>query len=121
MTPEDLAHQLASLISGEIAESDHEQLQSLLKSDPAARAALRERMDLEAGLRTWAAENVPSASGRDPEQSTLRFGRSPRFVLAGSVLGAIAAGLLIVVGVVLDTMRQLEAQMMMRNYEGFIS
>ena len=32
-----------------------------------------------------------------------------------------AAGLLIVVGVVIDTMRQLEAQMMMRNYEGFIS
>lgn len=32
-----------------------------------------------------------------------------------------AAGLLIVVGVVLDTMRQLEAQMAMRNYEGFIS
>ena len=32
-----------------------------------------------------------------------------------------AAGLLIVVGVVVDTMRQIEAQMMMRNYEGFIS
>ena len=32
-----------------------------------------------------------------------------------------AAGLLIIVGVVLDTMRQVEAQMMMRNYEGFIS
>jgi preprotein translocase subunit SecY len=32
-----------------------------------------------------------------------------------------AAGLLIVVSVVLDTMRQIEAQMMMRNYEGFIS
>ena len=31
-----------------------------------------------------------------------------------------SAGLLIVVGVVLDTMRQLEAQLMMRNYEGFI-
>jgi preprotein translocase subunit SecY len=31
-----------------------------------------------------------------------------------------ATGLLIVVGVVIDTMRQLEAQMMMRNYEGFI-
>jgi preprotein translocase subunit SecY len=30
------------------------------------------------------------------------------------------AGLLIVVGVVLDTMRQLEAQFLMRNYEGFI-
>jgi len=31
-----------------------------------------------------------------------------------------SAGLIIVVGVVLDTMRQLEAQLMMRNYEGFI-
>jgi len=29
-------------------------------------------------------------------------------------------GLLIVVGVVLDTMKQLEAQLMMRNYSGFI-
>jgi preprotein translocase subunit SecY len=27
---------------------------------------------------------------------------------------------LIVVGVALDTMRQMEAQMMMRNYEGFL-
>ena len=32
-----------------------------------------------------------------------------------------STGLLIVVGVVLDTMRQLDAQLMMRNYEGFIS
>ncbi len=31
-----------------------------------------------------------------------------------------SAGLLIVVGVVLDTMRQLEAQLLMRQYEGFI-
>ena len=31
-----------------------------------------------------------------------------------------STGLLIIVGVVLDTMRQLEAQLMMRNYEGFI-
>jgi len=29
-------------------------------------------------------------------------------------------GLLIVVGVVLDTMKQLEAQLVMRRYEGFI-
>jgi preprotein translocase subunit SecY len=27
---------------------------------------------------------------------------------------------LIVVGVALDTMRQMESQMMMRNYEGFL-
>jgi preprotein translocase subunit SecY len=31
-----------------------------------------------------------------------------------------ATGLLIVVGVVIDTMKQLEAQLLMRNYEGFI-
>ncbi len=31
-----------------------------------------------------------------------------------------SAGLLIVVGVVLDTMRQMEAQLLMRHYEGFI-
>ncbi len=31
-----------------------------------------------------------------------------------------SAGLIIVVGVVVDTMRQLEAQLVMRNYEGFI-
>jgi preprotein translocase subunit SecY len=32
-----------------------------------------------------------------------------------------STSLLIVVGVAIDTMRQLEAQLMMRNYEGFIS
>jgi preprotein translocase subunit SecY len=31
-----------------------------------------------------------------------------------------SAGVLIVVGVVVDTMRQLEAQLLMRHYEGFI-
>jgi preprotein translocase subunit SecY len=31
-----------------------------------------------------------------------------------------SAGILIVVGVVLDTMRQIEAQLLMRHYEGFI-
>jgi preprotein translocase subunit SecY len=31
-----------------------------------------------------------------------------------------STGILIVVGVILDTMKQLEAQLMMRHYEGFI-
>jgi len=31
-----------------------------------------------------------------------------------------STGLLIVVGTVLDTMKQLEAQLLMRHYEGFI-
>jgi preprotein translocase subunit SecY len=38
----------------------------------------------------------------------------------GSTLTLSSTGLLIVVGVVLDTMKQLEAQLLMRNYEGFI-
>ena len=37
---------------------------------------------------------------------------------AASVLSG--SGLIIVVGVVIDTMRQLEAQLVMRNYEGFM-
>jgi preprotein translocase subunit SecY len=42
---------------------------------------------------------------------------------AGSVVGSFALGgtaLLIVVSVVVESMKQLEAQLMMRNYEGFI-
>ena len=34
--------------------------------------------------------------------------------------GITSSGLIIVVGVVLDTMRQIEAQLLMRQYEGFI-
>jgi len=40
--------------------------------------------------------------------------------LQTGVLLITSSGLLIVVGVVLDTMRQLEAQLLMRHYEGFI-
>ncbi|HML22142.1 MAG TPA: preprotein translocase subunit SecY [Aggregatilinea sp.] len=39
--------------------------------------------------------------------------RNPALVIS-------SAGLIIVVGVVIDTMRQLEAQLMMRNYDGFM-
>jgi preprotein translocase subunit SecY len=37
-----------------------------------------------------------------------------------SVLVVSGSGLIIIVGVVIDTMRQLESQLLMRNYEGFI-
>ena len=46
------------------------------------------------------------------------------FIVGGAtntqVLTLSSTGILIVVGVVLDTMKQLEAQLMMRRYEGFI-
>ncbi len=38
--------------------------------------------------------------------------------LQGLAIGG--TGLLIVVSVVVETMKQIEAQLMMRNYEGFI-
>ncbi len=43
-----------------------------------------------------------------------------QLLLNTRVLLITASGLLIVVGVVVDTMRQLEAQLLMRHYEGFI-
>jgi preprotein translocase subunit SecY len=43
-----------------------------------------------------------------------------QLLLETQVLLITSAGLLIVVGVVVDTMRQLEAQLLMRHYEGFI-
>lgn len=49
----------------------------------------------------------------------IRFGS---FILIPNAtsFSILSTGLLIVVGVVLDTMRQLEAQLLMRHYEGFI-
>lgn len=41
--------------------------------------------------------------------------------ITGVPIGLGATALLIVVGVAIDTMRQLEAQLVMRNYEGFIN
>jgi preprotein translocase subunit SecY len=41
--------------------------------------------------------------------------------ITGVQIGLGAAALLIVVGVAIDTMRQLEAHLVMRNYEGFIN
>jgi preprotein translocase subunit SecY len=41
-------------------------------------------------------------------------------ITGGGTLIFSSTGILIVVGVVLDTMRQLEAQLLMRHYEGFI-
>ena len=50
----------------------------------------------------------------------LLFGVGAASRAATSTLLISSTGLLIVVGVVLDTMKQLEAQLLMRHYEGFI-
>jgi len=41
--------------------------------------------------------------------------------ITGLQIGLGSTALLIVVGVAVDTMRQLEAQLVMRDYEGFLS
>jgi preprotein translocase subunit SecY len=48
------------------------------------------------------------------------FGASATINTSYNSLIISSTGLLIVVGVVLDTMKQIEAQLLMRNYEGFI-
>ncbi|MBZ0289476.1 MAG: preprotein translocase subunit SecY, partial [Anaerolineae bacterium] len=48
-----------------------------------------------------------------PTEAISGGGTNAALVVSGS-------GLIIVVGVVIDTMRQIEAQLVMRNYEGFM-
>jgi preprotein translocase subunit SecY len=54
----------------------------------------------------WIVHLVPGVGGANSQQT--------------STLLITSSGLLIVVGVALDTMKQLEAQLVMRRYEGFI-
>jgi hypothetical protein len=60
MSHDPLDQHLDALIHGTITEAEHQWLQSRLQNDAAARALFRERMDLEAGLRTWAADSDPA-------------------------------------------------------------
>jgi ferric-dicitrate binding protein FerR (iron transport regulator) len=58
MSDEILRQQIDDLINGTISEAAHQELQERLKSDKKARHVFRERMDLEAGLRTCAADGL---------------------------------------------------------------
>jgi ferric-dicitrate binding protein FerR (iron transport regulator) len=57
MSDETLLQSINALLNGTITEAEHQSLQSRLKEDATARAIFRERMDIEAGLRTWAADS----------------------------------------------------------------
>ncbi|HBJ35377.1 MAG TPA: iron dicitrate transport regulator FecR [Planctomycetaceae bacterium] len=56
MSDETLQQPINALINGTITEAEHQSLQKYLKEDATARSIFRERMDIEAGLRTWAAD-----------------------------------------------------------------
>ncbi|MBL8891131.1 MAG: FecR domain-containing protein [Planctomycetaceae bacterium] len=57
MRDEPLQNSLNALINGTITEAEHQSLQSRLKEDATARAIFREYLDIEAALRTWAADS----------------------------------------------------------------
>ena len=65
MSAEDLHCLIDLLVAGDITPAEHRELQSLLKTDAKARVAFRQRMDLESGLRNWAAESpeLPNNEG----------------------------------------------------------
>lgn len=98
MKDEELQRLFDSLIAGDITAEDHATLQQTLKDAPGARAAFRERMDLEAGLRTWASEPTTSLAGGSREPAGHAAQRSVAMRWYYPVL-AIAAGLLLIVGV----------------------
>lgn len=97
MNDEILQQQISDLIDGTISEGGHRVLQDRLKSDSAARDVFRERMDLEAGLRTWAADSdadLPGTADRPaPATGRLRGGWRPVSMLVS------AAALILVVAI----------------------
>ena len=85
------------LIGGDISAEDHAWLQQTLKEDASARERFRERMDLEAGLRTLISETraIPVASPSKLNVSSEPSNRSGRRMF---VAVAVAASVLIALG-----------------------
>jgi preprotein translocase subunit SecY len=69
---------------------------------------------------TWAGALFLGFVAVAPYLASLLFGTNLNLQGQSVAFGVTASGLIIVVGVVLDTMRQIEAQVLMRQYEGFI-
>lgn len=88
MSDKILQRQIHELVNGTLSEASHRELQELLKSDSAARALFRERMDLEAGLRTWAADGL--AGAETAVNHALPVGRSERFWSAWKIVAVLA-------------------------------
>jgi ferric-dicitrate binding protein FerR (iron transport regulator) len=77
MSDRSLQEHIDDLINGTIGEAGHKELQNRLKEDATARASFRERMDFEAGLRTWAADGVTGQrvlASDSPIEKRRRFG-----------------------------------------------
>ncbi len=91
-----LSELIQQLAHGDITPEDHEQLQRALKASADARSLLREQLDLESALRTWAST---SAAGNDSpavarptrreKQRSNQFWLAVAAVLAASLLACV--------------------------------
>lgn len=89
-----LHQQIDDLINGTITETAHQELQARLKSDKQARAVFRERMDLEAGLRTCSAGDLsnqqPALNQTPRPERTRRFWSHWKFALLATAASILA-------------------------------
>ena len=69
-------------VTGDISPEQHELLQAELKANSHARAAFREQLDVEAALRTWAAEDGKADIQTTRQESSASRVLSPRVMLA---------------------------------------
>jgi ferric-dicitrate binding protein FerR (iron transport regulator) len=95
MRDESLEHYINDLINGTIGEAEHQSLQTRLKEDATARAIFRERMDIEAGLRTWAADGVSdqkvlASDSSNKERPSFRWGWHISLIATAASILAIA-------------------------------
>lgn len=103
MNQNELVTLIDALIRGEIRAEDHDLLQARLKADSDARDVFRERIDLEASLRTWA-EEAPSLSAapNDENRSVIshRYFERPVYWAVGIGVSAALLLIAIIVGAV---------------------
>lgn len=92
MSDKTLQKFINALIDGTLTEAEHQPLQNRLKEDATARAIFRERIDIEAGLRTWAADSgtqrqvLSRDSAREKSQRTAWSWRITLVATAASIL-----------------------------------
>lgn len=89
MDDSELRNLIELCVAGDISPDQHERLQAELKSNPQARAAFREQLDVEAALRTWAAEDCGAgfqlATTENPRTASRKLTRRTMLVIAASV------------------------------------
>jgi ferric-dicitrate binding protein FerR (iron transport regulator) len=108
---EELHHLIDLLVAGDIESAEHDKLQAFLKIDADARAVFRQLMDIESGLRQWAAESpelaqvrlgsamTESNSASSTTASAGNAGQFKRWTTRRFSIGAIlAASLIFVIG-----------------------